>query len=319
MTNLPTLQNVIEAQQRISNHITRTPLHHYPALDELLGAKVYVKHENHQLLGAFKMRGALNVVSQLTEEEKRNGVISASTGNFGQGIAYAARLLGVKARVIMPNNSNPDKIKSMKRLGAEVLFHGNDFDDALGHAKKLSDEQSYRYIHSANEPGLIPGVGTYTLEIIEDLPDVEIIIVPIGGGSGACGACIVAKSINPEIKVYGVQAENAPAAYLSWKKGRLVESPMETEAEGLATRSGYEWTQNILQSMLDDFILVSENQMEKAVVMHLEKTHNLTEHAGAASLAAAVKIKNKLKGKNVALVMSGSNITITQLKSALKT
>ena len=168
MNNRPTLYDILETKKLIEPHIVRTPLHFYHTLSQELNAEIYVKHENHQVLGAFKVRGAVNVVSRLSESERANGIISSSTGNFGQGIAYAARLLGVKARVIMPNNSNPDKIKSMKRLGAEVLFHGNDFDDALSHAKKLSDEQSYRYIHSANEPGLIPGVGTYTLEIIAD-------------------------------------------------------------------------------------------------------------------------------------------------------
>ena len=183
MTNLPTLQNVIEAQQRISKHITRTPLHHYPALDELLGAKVYVKHENHQLLGAFKMRGALNVVSQLTEEEKRNGVISASTGNFGQGIAYAAGIFGVDVHVVVPTNVNPGKAESMRLLGADLILHGNEFDEARLHGEEIASKEGYRYIHSANEPMLTAGTGTYTLEIMEDLPDVDVIIVPIGGGS----------------------------------------------------------------------------------------------------------------------------------------
>ncbi len=317
MTALPTLLDVIEARRRIERHIVRTPLHHYTSLDRLIGAEIHVKHENHQLLGSFKMRGALNVVSQLTDAQMERGIVSASTGNFGQGIAYAAKLLGSVAAVVMPEDANPDKVESMRRLGASVIFHGQDFDDAREHAERLSREEGYMYVHSANEPGLVPGVGTYSLEIMEDLPDVEVIIVPVGGGSGVCGACVAAKSLNPNVQVYGVQSESAPAAYLSWKEGRVVESPMGTSAEGLATRSGYEYTQRIMRELMDDFILVSEAELDQAVLLHLENTHNLTEHAGAASLAAAVKIKDRLAGKKVALVMSGANITLDQLRAAM--
>ena len=317
MSDHPTLLDVIEAKRRIEPYITRTPLHHYPSLDKLLGAEVHVKHENHQLLGAFKLRGALNVISQLDAGERKQGVIAASTGNFGQGLAYAAGIFGVRASVVVPEVSNEGKVESMRRLGATIVFHGRDFDDSREHAERLSREEGYRYIHSANETGLVPGTGTYTLEIMEDLPDVEVIIVPVGGGSGVCGACVVAKGLNPAIQVVGVQSESAPAQYLSWKEGRVVESRMETEAEGLATGSGYEHTLSIMTELLDDFILVSEEELERAVVLHVENTHNLTEHAGAASLAAAVKIKDRLAGKKVALVMSGGNITTDQLRAAL--
>ena len=313
----PTLLDVIEAKRRIEPHITRTPLHHYPSLDKLLGAEVHVKHENHQLLGAFKLRGAVNVISQLDAGERGQGVIAASTGNFGQGLAYAAGIFGVRASVVVPVGSNEGKVESMRRLGADIVFHGRDFDESREHAERLSREEGYRYIPSANEPGLVPGTGTYTLEIMEDLPDVDVIIVPVGGGSGVCGACVVAKGLNPQVQVIGVQAASAPAQYLSWKEGRVVEASMETEAEGLATGSGYESTLGIMVEMLDDFILVSEEELDRAVVLHLEHTHNLTEHAGAASLAAAIKIKDRLAGKRVALVMSGGNITVDQLRAAL--
>ena len=159
-------------------------------LDALIGAEVYVKHENHQLLGSFKMRGALNVISQLTDAERHNGVIAASTGNFGQGIAYAAGVFGVEASVVVPVDANPGKSEAMRQLGATLVFYGDDFDDAREHAERLAREHGYRYVHSANEAELISGVGTYALEIVEDLPDVDVIIVPVGGGSGACGACI---------------------------------------------------------------------------------------------------------------------------------
>ena len=317
MAGLPTLLDVIEARGRIARHVVRTPLHHYTALDRLIGAEVYVKHENHQLLGSFKMRGALNVVSQLPDEQRERGVICASTGNFGQGIAYAAKQFGLDASVAMPEDANPDKVESMRRLGAQVIFHGRDFDDAREHSERLAREEGYYYVHSANDPGLVPGVGTYSLEIMEDLPDVDVIIVPVGGGSGVCGASVVAKALNPGVQVYGVQSDQANAAYLSWKEGRVVESPMGTKAEGLATRSGYENTQAIMRELMDDLILVSEEELDRAVVLHLENTHNLAEHAGAASLAAAVKIRGRLAGKKVALVLSGGNITADQLRVAL--
>ncbi len=313
----PTLDDVLKARKRIGPYITRTPLHHYLSLDELIGAEVYVKHENHQLLGAFKMRGALNTVAQLTDEEKKRGVISSSTGNFGQGVAYAGGVFGVDVVVVVPEGTNPDKCASMERLGAKLIFHGSEFDEARGHAEVLAKEEGYTYVHSANEPRLTEGTGTYTLEILEDQPDIDVIIVPLGGGSGACGACVVAKAVNPDIQVIAVQSEDAPGAYLSWKDGKIVEAPMRTMAEGLATAMGYEFTQSILRDLLDDFVLVSERELLAAVVLHLEKTHNLTEHAGAASLAAALKIKDRLQGKKVALVASGGNISTDQLREAL--
>ena len=317
MQQRPTLLDIIEARTRIGPFIARTPLHHYLSLDRLTGAEVYVKHENHQRIGAFKMRGGVNLVAQLTDEQKANGVISASTGNHGQAIAYAGGVFGVETVIVVPENANPGKVESMRNLGAKVVFHGQDFDAAREHVEVLAREEGYRYIHSANEPALIAGAGTYTLEILEDLPAADVIIVPIGGGSGACGTCIVAKSLNPDIQVIGVQAESAPAAYLSWKERRLVESTMGTRAEGLATRVGFELTQSIMWDLLDEFLLVSEEELRQAVVLHLEHTHTLAEHAGAAPLAAALKMRDRLQGKKVVLVLSGGNISPEQLKEAL--
>ena len=319
MSQTPTLRDVLEAQKRIAGHVTRTPLHRYISLDKLLGAEaVYVKHENHQRLGAFKMRGGINLISQMSAKERARGVATASSGNHGQSIAYAASVFGMKAVVGVPENANPGKVESMLNLGAEVIHHGAFFDEAKAHLQILAKEEGYRYIDPVNEPQLIAGVGTYTLEILEDLPDVDVIIVPIGGGSGASGACIVAKSINPKIKVIGVQSEQAPAVYLSWKGGEIVEAPMRSHAEGLATGSGYQTTLDILTEQLDDFVLVSDDEMDQAVILHLENTHNLTEHAGAASLAGAVKIKDQLAGKKVVLIMSGGNLSMQQLKELLE-
>ncbi len=313
----PTFTDILRAKQTIARYLPRTPLVHYPALDKICGARILVKHENQQLTGAFKVRGGINLISQLSAGETERGVITASTGNHGQSVAYAASLFRVRATVVAPEKSNPLKVAAMRDLGAEVLFYGADFDAAREHCEMLARREKLRYIHSANEPLLITGVATIALEILEDAPEVTTIIVPVGGGSGAAGACLVAKTLNPLIKVIGVQAERAPAAYESWRAHELLEDKMETAAEGLATRTAFELTQRILWEYLADFVLVSEDEMLQAVGLYVEKAHTLTETAGAASLAAALRLRERLAGQTVALVLSGGNITIEQLRTAV--
>lgn len=307
-----TLDDVRAAARRIAPHLRPTPLYPYAGLDRLLDARVWVKHENHQPVGAFKVRGGVNLVSCLGEERRR-GLIAASTGNHGQSVAYAARLFGVEARICAPENVNPVKLDAMQSLGAEVIVHGRDFDEAREHCEALAAEHGYRYVHSGDEPLLIAGVGTETLEIVEELPDVDAILVPVGGGSGAAGACIAAKSIRPEIEVIGVQSEAAPAAHESWRTRSLVEGTNATLAEGLATRVPFELPQRILWDLLDDFVLVSEAELLEATRAMIEHTRNLIESAGAASLAAALRRRDRLRGRRVALVASGGNISPAQL------
>jgi threonine dehydratase len=311
------LLDVFAARKRIAPYVMRTPLHRYPGLDRLIGTEVFVKHENHHSLGAFKIRGALNVISQLTEEEKSRGVICASTGNFGQGIAYAASVFGVQARVFVPEDANPDKCAAMRGFGADLVHHGANFDEARTECERRAEAEGSVYIHSADEPRLIPGVATYALEIFEDLPDVDVIVVPVGAGSGACGTCIVADSINPQVRVIGVQSEAAPAAFLSWKSGEIVAADAGTVAEGLSTSVGFGLTQQIMRALLDDFLLVSDDELVRAVDLYLETTHNLAEHAGAAPLAAAIRHAESLKGRKVVLVLSGGNISRGHLRKAL--
>lgn len=318
LNNPPTIAEVYSAREVIQKFLRPTPLYGYHGLSEMLGCTVYVKHENHQPVGAFKVRGGINLISRLSPEEKSRGVISASTGNHGQSIAYASRRFGVQATVVVPEGNNPDKVKGMQELGAEVVFRGKDFDDAREHAEYLSREQGFRYVHSANEPYLIAGVGTIGLEILEELPDVDVIIVPVGGGSGAAGLCIGAKSLNKDLEVIGVQSEAAPAAYLSWMEGKPVACDrMETFAEGLATRVGFELTVSILKEGLSDFVLVSDDEIRSAVKILLQTTHNLAEGAGAASLAGAFKIRDRLRGRRVALILSGGNMTLGGLSEIL--
>jgi len=314
---IPTLADVLGAKKRIQPYLPRTPLIRYDSLGELVSAEVYVKHENHLPTNAFKVRGGLNLISQLPEEERRKGVISASTGNHAQSIAFASRQFGVKATIVMPANANPLKVQATKRLGANIIQYGKDFDEAREFAEKIAVEQDIRYVHSANESQLIAGVATLSLEIFEDLPDVEAIIAPVGGGSMASGACLVANAVNPKTQVIGVQSAGAPAAYLSWKDGRLVSDRMGTFAEGLATRVGFELTQKILKLYLKDFILVPDDEIKKAILLLIEKTHNLVEGAGAAPLAALIQSKEKFRGKKVAIVTSGGNFSLDQLKDLL--
>ena len=293
----PILADVESARDRIRPWLPPTALRSYPALSALAGTELFVKHENHQPIGAFKIRGGINLLSRLSDEERERGVISASTGNHGQSIAYAAKLFGVRAIITVPEGANPAKVDSLLALGAEVVFHGKDFDEAREEVARRGAAEGLRYIHSANEPLLIAGGGTCALEIIEEEPDLDALIVPIGGGSGAAGAGLVIESLSPRTKLIGVQAEEAPAARLSWKEGTLVEASMTTKAEGLATRCAFELTQGLLRKHLDDFVLVSEEEMSRAVRMLLEKTRNLAEPSGAASLAAALKLTDRLAGK----------------------
>ena len=314
---VPTLSDVLSARRQIAPYLRPTPLYAYPALSELVGAEVWVKHENHQPIGAFKVRGGVNLVSRLDDAERRRGVVTASTGNHGQSISFAGRLFGVRAVVCVPEGANPVKLASMRALGGELVEHGRDFDEARENAEALAAEHGYRYIHSGNEPHLIAGVGTHTLEIIEEQPELDVVIVPIGGGSGAAGACIAAKSIRSSIEVIGVQSEAAPAAYRSWASRSLLEDRMATRAEGLATRVAFELPQQILWEQLDDFVLVGEDDLEQAVLLMLEHTRNLAEPAGAAPLAAALQLRDRLAGKRVALILSGGNISPGHLREIL--
>lgn len=315
----PTFQDVLLAQKQIRPYLARTPLHSYPALNSLLGSTVHVKHENYQPVGAFKVRGGVNLVSQLSSEERARGVIAASTGNHGQSVAYASRLFGVKAVIVVPEQANPGKVAAMRGMGAEVIHCGANFDEAKLHCEHLAQEQGYRYIHSGNEPLLIAGVGTYALEMLEDEPGLQTIFVPIGGGSGAAGVCLVTKTLNPAIRVIGVQSEASPTAYESWRQHSLLSAPNRTFAEGLATGVAFELPQTMLWRDLDDFILVSESEIKQAMVWMLEHAHSLAEAAGAAALAAAYKLRAQSQGLHIGVICSGGNTSLAHLQQALAT
>lgn len=315
---IPTLADVYRARSVVDRYLARTPLLAPPALAEQLGFTVFVKCENLQPIGAFKVRGGLYLLSTLSPEERARGVVTASTGNHGQSIAYAAREFGARALIYVPEGANPNKVAAMRRLGAEVIFAGTDFDSSFAAAEQYAVAEGAYFVHPANTPELIAGVGTSTLEILEAVPDLDALFVPIGGGSGLCGACIVGKAINPDLEVIGVQAAGAPAAHTSWQRRELLAlDRADTFAEGVATRVAFELPAEIFWDRVDDMALVSDREMRQAIVALLETTGQLAEGAGAAALAAAYAQRERLAGKKVAVVLSGGNLTLTGLRQAL--
>ena len=314
---IPTLADVLAAAATIRPHLSPTPLLRHPQLERALGTEVWVKHENHQPTGAFKVRGGINLVARLGPGERERGIIGASTGNHGQSLAYAAGVFGVRAVICVPEGANPVKAEAIRSWGAELVEHGADFDEAREHCEALAAEHGYRYVHSGDEPLLIAGVATETLEVVQTRPDVDVVVVPVGGGSGAAGACVVARALGRPGEVIGVQSEAAPAAFRSWQARRLVEDRMGTAAEGLATRTAFALPQRILWSGLDDFVLVSEEALARATRLMLETTRNLVEPAGAAAVAAVAADPGRFAGRRVAVICSGGNLAPSQLAALL--
>ncbi|HQY91313.1 threonine/serine dehydratase [Caldilinea sp.] len=314
---LPTFQDVLLARRVIAPYLPPTPLHHYPQLDTLLGATVFVKHENYQPIGAFKVRGGINFMAHLAPEERQRGVVTASTGNHGQSVAYAAQLFGVRAVIVVPDNASAVKVNAMRAYGAEVVFYGADFEASKLHCLTLEEEQGLRFVSSGDEPLLIAGVATHTLEILETQPAIDVIFAPVGGGSGCAGACLVAKTVNPHIQVIGVAATGAPAGFLSWQARDARTAPIATRAAGLATGAPFLMPQAIMGRLLDDFVLVDDEQMMQAVRIYLEQAKTLAELAGAAPLAAALAMREQLAGKRVALILSGGNTSREELALCL--
>lgn len=316
--NLPTYADVLTAEPIVHRHLRPTPLYEWPALSQLLGCRFFLKHENHTPTTAFKVRGGINLVAQLPPEQKRRGIIGCTTGNHGQSLAYACRLFGVRCVLVVPAKNNPDKLAAMRALGAELIEHGRDFDEAREHCEAICQRQGLRYVHSANEPHLIAGVGTYALEIFDDLAEPDYIFVPVGLGSGICGTALVAAERRPQTRVVGVQSELAPAVTLSWRKGEPVETDTPaTFAEGMATRVSASMTLELMRRHVHDMVLVSDQALREAIRLLLRHTHNLAEGAGAAALAAALKLRAQLAGKTVVGILSGGNLDLRELACIL--
>ncbi len=315
---VPSLADVFAARAVIRRYLKPTPLLRVPALSEKLGFELLVKAESLNPTGAFKVRGGLYYMSLLSPEQLARGVVGASTGNHGQSVAYAAREFGTTATIFVPHGANPLKVAAMERLGANVVQHGVDFDECLVACQDFATESGRVFIHSANEPALIAGVGTHTLEILDEAPNVDAVFVATGGGSGLCGACIAGKGIKPELQVIGVQAEGAPVIRESFRDRRLYRyDAMSTFAEGIATREAFSLPARILWEMVDDIELVSDAELRQSMLTLLENTRLLAEGAGAAGLAGAYKRRAELAGKTVAVIVSGGNVTLDGLAEAM--
>ncbi len=317
----PTIGDVLEAHARIAPHLPPTPLVQPLALKAEFGCEIFLKCENMQPVGAFKVRGGVNlaIVERDAGVLPEAGLAAASTGNHGQSVAYAARLVGVPAVIFAPVGANPLKVRSMERLGAQVILTGADFDEAREASGRFAEERGMRYVHSANEPLLVAGVATAYLEAMLAVPDADVMIVPIGAGSGASGAGIVGRALRPQMRIIGVQAEGAPAVYRSFYSGRPESTETAaTRAEGLATRVAFDYPLGLLRRNLDEIVLVSDDEMLAAVKLLVETAHVVAEEAGAASVAAAWQLKDQLKGKKVIAPITGGNATAAQLAEALR-
>lgn len=276
-----------------------------------------MKHENHQPVGAFKVRGGVNLVACLSHEERAAGVVAASTGNHGLSIAFAAQRFDVHATIFVPEGPNAVKVERIEDLGAEVVVGGADFDEAREACATHAQATGARYIHSGDEPLLIAGVATEVVELLEAAPDLDAIVVPVGGGSGAAGAVIATAALAPRTEVIGVQSEAARTAHDAWRAGQPRSGTTSTFAEGLATRESFDLPQRIISNGLSDFVLVSDDDIRVAMLVMLERTQNLVEAAGAAALAAILRYPERFAGRKVGVIASGGNVTIEQLRAVL--
>ncbi len=314
-----TYADVVEALPRVHAILAPTALLEWPGLSESLGCRLFLKHENHNPTGAFKVRGGINLVSTLSAAEREAGIIACSTGNHGQSLAFAAQRFGVRCTIVVPLGNNPGKNRAIRLFGAELIEHGRDFDEARDYLEKVVAPRGGRYVHSANEPKLIAGVGSMGVEIFDRLPEPpDAIFVAIGLGSGVCGTGIVARARGPGTKVIGVQAEGASAVSQSWKTGQWQETAeANTWAEGVATRRPANLTLELMRDVLDDAVLVSDNELRRACRLILEQTHNIAEGAGAAALAGAIKTRERWAGKTVVAIVSGGNLDLKRLPEIL--
>lgn len=314
----PTFVDVLTAARTVRPYLSKTAFHESVSLGKIVGCRLFVKYENHQPVSSFKIRGALNRMMATAPEERIRGFITASMGNHGLGVCFAAKIIKAKATVCVPEKANPDKVDAMRNLGAEVVQSGADFEAASKNAVALAAERGATFLHPHNDHLIIAGHATTALEMFEDEPEMDAIVFPIGGGTLIAGSALVAKTLKPEIEVIGVQAERTPAFVASREAGKRVEVPPAfTFAEGVAVREPPELTYGMVSDYVDRIVTVSEEEMRRAILLLLEKTHNLAEGAGAAGLAAVVKLRDDLAGRVVGTVLSGGNLPWHVLNKAL--
>ena len=315
-----TFDEVLAARDRLTEHLRPTPLRRYALLEAAVGhgIELLAKHENHQPTNSFKVRNGLSLMTTLSADERRRGVVAASTGNHGQGIAYGGALVGTSVKICVPVGNNPEKNAAMRAFGATVVEEGQDYDEAVRVMIRLAEDEGRVVAHSTNDPRIIAGAGTMTLEILEERGDLDALIIALGGGSQAVGALTVAREVAPHLEVYAVGSTGAPAQHDSWHAGRrLTTDSVHTFAEGVATRATYDLTYDALREGLADFMLVTEAEIASALRLILPATHQLVEGAGAMGVAAAIKLAPRLAGKKVAVVFCGGNIDTTLLRRIL--
>jgi threonine dehydratase len=319
MTAPISLADIRAARERLAPYLEPTPLRQYPALDALVpGASLFVKHENMQPTGSFKVRNGLSTITALGDAERKRGVIGATTGNHGAGLAYAGRQLGTAVTICVPAGNNPEKNAALRAWGAEVVEQGADYDEAVVVSLRLAEERGLTLAHSTNNVNVLAGAGTMTLEILEQAPALDVLLIAIGGGSQAVGAITASRALHPDLKIIGVQAAGAPTIHDAWHAGEARKGPSaDTFAEGVATRSTYDLTFPALLDGLADFVTVTDAEIAEAVRVILSTTHHLVEGAGAMGVAAAIKLKDQLAGKRVGVVFCGGNMDTGVLRRIL--
>lgn len=312
--------DVLAARGRLAPFLAPTPLRRYPALDRAVGhgIAVYVKHENFQPTGSFKVRNGLSLLTALTDGVRRRGVVGATRGNHGLGLAYAAHALGAPVTICVPRGNNPEKNEAIVALGARLIEEGKDYDEVTGTAERLARETGAYLAHSTNDPHVIAGAGTLGLEMLEQEPGLDALVIAVGGGSQAVGALTVARERAPAAQVYAVQAAGASAIHDAWHAGAPRSTPSaDTFADGLATRNTYALTFPALRAGLAGFVTVTDAELAEALRLLLRTTHTLVEGAGAAGLAGLIKLGATLAGRRVGIVLSGANIDAPTLGRVL--
>ncbi len=312
-----TLKEIEEAAERLKGVIYTTPLVYSYSLSEISGANVFLKLENLQRTGSFKIRGAYNKLRELNRTTKN--VIAASAGNHAQGVALASKLLGMKATIIMPEGTPINKTLATKHYGAEIVLYGNTFDDAYRYAKQIEKGSGDIFIHAFDDPQIIAGQGTIGLEVIDSLPDLDAVFVPIGGGGLISGISVAVKEKNPRIKIMGVQAASMPSMLLSRKKGMIVEaSSAQTIADGIAIKKVGAIPFDLIEKYVDDILTVDENEIADALLLLTERKRIVVEGAGAVGLAGLLKRKKEFSNKNTVIIVSGGNIDINILSKIIE-
>lgn len=309
-----TFSDIKNAKNLLSKVINNTPCDFSATYSNITGGNIYLKLENLQKTGSFKVRGAYAKLSSLSDQEKEAGVITASSGNHAQGVAYAASMCGIKATVFMPVPTSLSKVQAVRNYGAEVILNGQTFDESYSYAKELQKEKGGAFIHPFDDPMVIAGNGTLALEILETFPDIQAIVAPVGGGGLISGIAIASKSVKPHVKIIGVQVAGSNAMKLSIEKDRLIELEYANSiADGIAVRQVSEDTFQMVKRYVDDIVIVDDEEITSVILMLLERSKLMVEGAGALALTAALYAKISLHGLKTALIISGGNIDINIL------